>query len=804
MSYTIGVMIGNANSPHTMDTVNGIREAASQMGVNIICFTGVHSSYFYKDYFEKEQQEDYDYQSTCVFEYDRLCDVDALIVSYGSMTVFMTEKELKEFKRRIAGIPTVYLENNLEGNKIRHIIDDSNAGIKLIMNHLIKDHGYEKILYLSGPKGNFDADERLRGYQDSMISAGLFVDNTMIAYGDFSENVETQVTKLLDLNPDADAIVCANDMMALAAYPYIYARQEKYEKALKTGDKDGIEKYKKYMIGESAEHSIALTGYDNVLDSANVEPSLTTVIQSPYSHGFMAVRTAVSLIEDEKNTKSIKAVPKPVFRQSCGCNASKHLEFPALEERYKIYPEQYSATVAEILTNGLLPAELSEDVSDEVYTAAYEIILKHVKNYLGISGQNLTADGMLEDAKLFMDGPVVRYVPSMTLVTSIKDFMVSLLKHVDRQKEREIIIEAEAKISDYIYSKLFSETREEIMMNRHRTWFMPLISRDMANNLDSLKDMYYNAIVKFKVLEIGDAYLFITDDTIVHRKNDKWHCPTELKLVAFTENGNVTAYSPEEAPVISKDNVINNYINGSDTQYAASILNLYSGENQYGIVVAKTAPEDIVSLYCASVQISTALKYCEMARAQRKAQKELEHIVREVEDKNEILRALSEFDQLTGCYNRRGFLEKGLNLIRENVGSEACVVFADLDHLKEINDKYGHTEGDFAIENIAKNMERALPDSAVLARLGGDEFVAIFIIRPGMDAELLVRNIANTSVQFNSISAKPYYVECSAGYKIFECKEETSLEEVMGMADEFLYEAKARRRSSIVKRVTIV
>ena len=46
--HTIGVMIGNANSDYTIETLSGIYEAARQSDVNVVCFTGVQSSYFYK------------------------------------------------------------------------------------------------------------------------------------------------------------------------------------------------------------------------------------------------------------------------------------------------------------------------------------------------------------------------------------------------------------------------------------------------------------------------------------------------------------------------------------------------------------------------------------------------------------------------------------------------------------------------------------------------------------------------------------------------------------------------------------
>ena len=801
---TIGVVVGNANSPYTIDMINGIKEAAKQADVNVVCFLGMHSSFFYNKYIEANTQEDFDYQSSCVVDYDRMCDIDAYIVSYGTMALFMTDRELADFQRKMVGYPVVYLEKNIEGPKARYLVSDNRTGIGMIMDHMIKFHGYKKIVYLSGPMGNSDAEERLIGYKEAMQQAGISVTEDMIEFGDFSDAVDENVNRLLDANPDAEAIVCANDTMAMATYRVLEERALLYKKACELGDTASMKRYKKHTVGGKTETGIAVTGYDNIADAGNVEPPLTSIVQNPYSQGFMAVNMLLSLIENPDATDSVTAIPKPVIRQSCGCKRERHLDFPALDERYRIHPEQYAMTAAQIYTNGILPVELNDTISDEIYGILYEIILRNIKNYLGLTDRKFSADEMLQDAKRFLNCPASKYISRMTFISAFNDFMMSLLRNAKEGDEKTVLVEAEARISDYVYSRLFSETRDELFTYRHRSWFLPIISRDMANSLDSLKEMYFRAITKLNILNLGDIYLFVSDETISHRKNERWECPKELKLVAFSENGEITAYEPEDAPIVSRNNVINNYIEKPSESFNASILNLYSGEYQYGIIVAKTNPDDLLALYCASIQISTALKYGEMARVQRRAQKELTEIIREVEDKNEILRSLSEYDQLTNCYNRRGFLEKGLSLIRENVGRQACIIFADLDHLKEINDKYGHSEGDFAIENIAKNMKLALPDSAILARLGGDEFVALFLLSESMDAETLVKNISNMSITFNAMSAKPFYVECSAGHSVFECKEDTSLEEVMALADDFLYEAKARRRKSIVKSVTVV
>ena len=89
--YTIGVMIGNANSPHTMNLMQGIFHAAKSMDVNL----GIHSSYYYKSYFGEDTEDDYDYQFNVVYDYQAFADADALIIAYGSLCIFLDEKESK-------------------------------------------------------------------------------------------------------------------------------------------------------------------------------------------------------------------------------------------------------------------------------------------------------------------------------------------------------------------------------------------------------------------------------------------------------------------------------------------------------------------------------------------------------------------------------------------------------------------------------------------------------------------------------------------------------------------------------------
>ena len=133
-----------------------------------------------------------------------------------------------------------------------------------------------------------------------------------------------------------------------------------------------------------------------------------------------------------------------------------------------------------------------------------------------------------------------------------------------------------------------------------------------------------------------------------------------------------------------------------------------------------------------------------------------------------------------------------------NKGKKVCKVFADVDHLKEINDSFGHAAGDFAIISAANYLRENLPKDAVIARLGGDEYVALFIAEECCK-EQAVFNIKSYAKNFNVNSDKPFYVEMSVGAYEFVCDGTVELAELFKKSDEVLYEQKQSRRTSVKK-----
>jgi diguanylate cyclase (GGDEF)-like protein len=151
-------------------------------------------------------------------------------------------------------------------------------------------------------------------------------------------------------------------------------------------------------------------------------------------------------------------------------------------------------------------------------------------------------------------------------------------------------------------------------------------------------------------------------------------------------------------------------------------------------------------------------------------------------------------DELTGLYNRRGFMalaERQLKVGRRS-GRGMLLFVMDVDRLKQINDSFGHFEGDRALKRTAGALEETFRDSDVVARLGGDEFAVLAIEATG-HSEATIRT--RLFGRLKSISAEHcrYEISLSLGVARFDPRNCASIGELMAEADHAMYEQKSRR-----------
>jgi len=163
----------------------------------------------------------------------------------------------------------------------------------------------------------------------------------------------------------------------------------------------------------------------------------------------------------------------------------------------------------------------------------------------------------------------------------------------------------------------------------------------------------------------------------------------------------------------------------------------------------------------------------------------------------QLLRDAAITDELTGLFNRRGFLTLAEKQMQnaERMGQEIFLLFADLDKMKEINDSLGHDAGDLALKSIADILRDTFREGDVVARLGGDEFACLIFSGQGIDREqAIVSRLESNIRKVNAMEALPFVLSLSVG--AIRRHNQQSLEEMMLRADALMYENKARKKES--------
>ncbi|MBQ4537597.1 MAG: GGDEF domain-containing protein [Lachnospiraceae bacterium] len=173
------------------------------------------------------------------------------------------------------------------------------------------------------------------------------------------------------------------------------------------------------------------------------------------------------------------------------------------------------------------------------------------------------------------------------------------------------------------------------------------------------------------------------------------------------------------------------------------------------------------------------------------------HSIENIRKQNLLQNAMKQLDEmyirdsLTGAYNRFGmdryFGEIKKRCMMSRVSMQLS--FVDLDGLKQINDRYGHEEGDRIIRATAQVLQKKAGKYYVI-RYGGDEFIVMGTISRACEVENYWKSVQQEVDEYNKNTAKPAQMALSYGYEVFKVTAETSLEECIRIADNKMYHNK--------------
>ena len=237
------------------------------------------------------------------------------------------------------------------------------------------------------------------------------------------------------------------------------------------------------------------------------------------------------------------------------------------------------------------------------------------------------------------------------------------------------------------------------------------------------------------------------------------------KIKKLKENGELL-----NAGVITKDTFwFGVPLRVEDKVIGAMAIQSYINPNPY-------SEKDTTLLEFVSSQVATAIE-------RKRVEEELERLTR--------------YDTLTGTCNRRyglELLQRQLKLAKRNK-SPLLFAYIDLDNLKDINDEFGHKEGDKVMVQLVKLFKSILRDVDIIIRMGGDEFLAIFLDSSLKEIPVIRKRLNQELNLLNQIAKNPYPIEFSMGFSGYDPLHPQSVKELIRIADQKMYEDKKNKKS---------
>ncbi len=233
--------------------------------------------------------------STSFFKLPRIEDFDGVILLTNS---FNRPEEIEYFTAELkrVNVPAVSIEYEL-GN-LPTITTDNYSGMYSLCEHLIKIHSCKELLVVSGPASHAESITRVQAARDCALANGLALPDSNILEGNWGKDrvpelVNSWITKNEKL---PDAIVCANDVMAMSVIDEVR------------------------RMGYDVPRDLLVTGYDGTLQARYFDPPISTVNHSWSKMGHEAFNTIVKLINKEEVPHNISLSTEFMAARTCGCD----------------------------------------------------------------------------------------------------------------------------------------------------------------------------------------------------------------------------------------------------------------------------------------------------------------------------------------------------------------------------------------------------------------------------------------------------------------------------------------------------
>jgi diguanylate cyclase (GGDEF)-like protein len=328
---------------------------------------------------------------------------------------------------------------------------------------------------------------------------------------------------------------------------------------------------------------------------------------------------------------------------------------------------------------------------------------------------------------------------------------------------------------------------------RHRLWAIRQFFSALSSAI-TLDEVVEQIRINLPKVDMSSCYIVTYPEPVRYIKGSRWTMPNTGRLLLHYQN--FQGKKDENDLPVRNCQVLPRSVSHGATRIMQVLSPLYYREDQLGYIlmeVSETAHEmyDLIA-----GQISTLLKTSMLFQSQMDSESRLRLALDELETYNRQLQNISEMDELSWLYNRRGFMSiaaQSLSLAMK-MHKTGMLFFADLDGLKGINDLYGHEAGDLAIKAAGDALVKTFRTMDIIARLGGDEFTVFTADAPASFNLTAASRLEQQLASYNEGSGYPWKISLSMGSEAIAAGDTRKLSEIMQSADAKLYEIKYRKK----------
>ena len=300
MKHRIAIFSNGYNGSITLKAIEGIKRYAAVKDFD---------THFYIGFAASNEKPTFNVGQFNIYQLAKLEEYDGLIVFSG----ILNNPQLAEHCCRTAkdnGLPVVSIGMPFDG--IPNVDINNEDGMRDLVEHLITVHDVKRVVYIGGTKDHVDTIERYNVVCEVMQKHGLTLEDKDVYYGNWVNETAIDITNHLAKAPEGlpDAIICANDIMALAV-------------SCELRD-----------LGYELPQDVIVTGFDNIGEGRVSYPAMTTVDQDYVTVGYNACKILYDELEGTNNENITSVASKLVVGESCGCNCEANSPYDIGRRNY--------------------------------------------------------------------------------------------------------------------------------------------------------------------------------------------------------------------------------------------------------------------------------------------------------------------------------------------------------------------------------------------------------------------------------------------------------------------------------------